>query len=109
MLPLLQLAPFSPLQERTSFIQLTLTGVMLVLGIRSTYSELMVTKILGVETTRLGFIALALSTVFVAIAQITKPLTASLLFSVIYLIYLLFNKKYLQTFLQTAGKYKKIS
>lgn len=90
-------------------VELTLAGVMLVLGIRSTYSELMVTKILGVETTRLGFIALALSTVFVAIAQITKPLTASLLFSVIYLIYLLFNKKYLQNFLQTAGKYKKIS
>ena len=90
-------------------VELTLTSVMLVLGVRSTYSELIVSKILGVETTWLGFIALALSTIFIVIAQITKPLTASLLFSGVYLIYLLLNKEYLQTFLQAAGKYKKIS
>lgn len=88
-------------------VKFTLTGVMLILGIRSTYSELKITNILGVETTRLGFMALALSAAFVTIAQVASPLVASLTFSVIYLAYLLVNKKHLQSILQTASKLKK--
>ena len=87
-------------------VEFTLIGVMLILGIRSTYSELKITNILGVETTRLGFMALALSAAFVAIAQVVSPLVASLAFSVIYLAYLLVNKKYLQSILQAASKLK---
>lgn len=88
-------------------VEFTLTGVMLILGIRSTYSELKITNILGVETTRLGFMALALSVAFVAIAQVASPLVASLAFSVIYLAYLLVNKKHLQSILQAASELKK--
>ena len=88
-------------------VEFTLTGVMLILGIRSTYSELKITNILGVETTRLGFMALALSAAFVAIAQVASPLVASLIFFVIYLAYLLVNKKHLQSILQVASKLKK--
>lgn len=88
-------------------VEFTLTGVMLILGIRSTYSELKITNILGVETTRLGFMALTLSAAFVAIAQVASPLVASLVFFVIYLVYLLVNKKHLQSILQTASKLKK--
>lgn len=88
-------------------VEFTLTGVMLILGIRSTYSELKITNILGVETTRLGFMALALSAAFVAIAQVASPLVASFAFSVIYLAYLLVNKKHLQSILQAASKLKK--
>lgn len=88
-------------------VEFTLTGVMLILGIRSTYSELKITNILGVETTRLGFMALALSAAFVAIAQVASPFVASFAFSVIYLAYLLVNKKHLQSILQAASKLKK--
>lgn len=87
-------------------VEITLIGVMLILGVRSTYSELKITKILGVETTRLGFMALALSAAFVAIAQVASPLVASLAFSVIYLAYLLVNKRHLQSILHTASKLK---
>ena len=85
----------------------TLIGVMFILGIRSTYSELKITNILGVETTRLGFMTLALSAVFVAIAQVASPFVASLVFFAIYLVYLLINKKHLQSILQAASKLKK--
>ena len=88
-------------------VEFTLTGVMLILGIRSTYSELKITKILGVETTRLGFMALALSAAFVVIAQVASPLAASLAFCIIYLAYLFLNKKHLQSILQAASKLKK--
>ena len=85
----------------------TLIGVMFILGIRSTYSELKITNILGVETTRLGFMTLALSAVFVAIAQVASPFVTSLVFFAIYLVYLLINKKHLQSILQAASKLKK--
>ena len=88
-------------------VEFTLTGVMLILGIRSTYSELKITKILGVETTRLGFMALALSAAFVVIAQVASPLAASFAFCIIYLAYLFLNKKHLQSILQAASKLKK--
>ena len=87
-------------------VEFTLTGVMLILGVRSTYSESMISKILDVDKNPLGFIALALSALFVAIAQISKPLFASFLFSILYSIYLLINKKYLYAFFQTARKCK---
>lgn len=88
-------------------VEFTLTGVMLILGIRSTYSELKITKILGVETTRLGFMALALSAAFVVIAQVASPLAASFAFCIIYLAYLFLNKKHLQSILKAASKLKK--
>lgn len=88
-------------------VEFTLTGVMLILGIRSTYSELKITKILGVKTTRLGFMALVLSAAFVVIAQVASPLAASLAFCIIYLAYLFLNKKHLQSILQAASKLKK--
>lgn len=88
-------------------VEFTLTGVMLILGIRSTYSELKITSILGVETTRLGFMALALSAAFVVIAQVASPLAASFAFCIIYLAYLFLNKKHLQSILKAASKLKK--
>ena len=90
-------------------VEFTLTGVMLILGARSTYSELKISKFLNAEANYLGFMALALSLVFVFIAQVAEPLPASLIFCSIYLAYLTINKNTLHTILTTVKALKKSS
>lgn len=84
-------------------VEFTLAGVMLILGARSTYSELKISKILNAEVNFLGFATLPLSLTFVIIAQVTEPITASLIFCFIYLAYLAINKNNLRSILRTAN------
>ena len=88
-------------------IEFTLIAVMLILGIRSTYSELIITQILDVKTTTLGFFTLLLSLIFIVIAQLVKPMVASLIFVAIYLGFLRINKKNLHSFILTAQSLKR--
>lgn len=90
-------------------VEFTLTGVMLILGARSTYSELKISKFLNAEANYLGFMTLALSLAFVFIAQVAEPLPASLIFCSIYLAYLTINKNTLHTILTTVKALKKSS
>lgn len=87
-------------------VEFTLTGVMLILGARSTYSELIISKFLNAEANYLGFMTLALSLAFVFIAQVAEPLPASLIFCSIYLTYLTINKNTLRTILMTVNALK---
>ena len=88
-------------------VEFTLIAVMLILGIRSTYSELIITQILDVKTTTLGFFTLLLSLIFIVIAQLVKPMVASLIFVAIYLGFLRINKKNLHSFILTAQSLKR--
>lgn len=88
-------------------VEFTLTGVMLVLGVRSTYSELKIAKILNLKEGFLGFLTLGLSLIFVVIARGTQPLTASLIYCFIYVMYLVINKRTIRSILSTAGSLKK--
>lgn len=87
-------------------IEFTLTGVMLVLGVRSTYSELKIARILDQNKGYLGFLALGLSLFFVVIARETQPLAASLIYCFIYMMYLVINKKTIRSILNTAVSLK---
>ena len=88
-------------------VELTLAGVMLILGFRSTYSEFKISKLLNVKSTRLGILALCLSAAFVLIAQVANPLSTSLIICIVYLGYLFFNRNELQNVLHALRSIKK--
>ncbi|MGN8936903.1 lipopolysaccharide biosynthesis protein [Collinsella sp. HCP28S3_E5] len=78
-------------------VEITLVGVLMILGLRSTYSEFKIASLLCEKSTRLGAADLLLSAFFVAIAQICNPFTVSLIFIAVYCIFLSFNKDRLKS------------
>lgn len=88
-------------------VEITLMGVMLILGIRSTYSEFKIASFLDEKTTSLGIADLLLSAFFVTVAQVANPLAVSLIFCIAYCAFLTFNKNRLKSLFVEIGTLKK--
>lgn len=75
-------------------VELVLLFVVIILGARSALAECVISRDLGIQSSALGFAAILVSLLFIALSRILPAISASIAFLFVYMVYLLiFNKK----------------
>ena len=78
--------------------------VVLILGVRSAYSESVIAKKLEVSSSKLGLGAIISSFIFIFIAQVLSPIAASIIYCIVYLVYLFAHKNQVMDLLKMVRK-----
>lgn len=73
-------------------IELTLTGVVVILGLRSALSEAIISRTLGLPQSKLSFEAIGISVLFVLVSQFVSAMASSGVFCVVYAVYVAVNR-----------------
>ena len=85
-------------------VNLVMVMVVLILGVRSAYSESVVAKKLEVSSSKLGLGAIIISFIFIFIAQVLSPIAASIIYCIVYLVYLFVHKSQVMNLIKMIRK-----
>ena len=85
-------------------VNLVMVMVVLILGVRSAYSESVIAKKLEVSSSKLGLGAIIISFIFIFIAQVLSPIAASIIYCIVYLVYLFAHKNQVMDLLKMVRK-----